>query len=244
MTCADLRDSYDLYSLGLLDGEEKREIEAHLERHCPVCEKHFKDALAVNTLLLSQVHQVVPPSRLRRRVLASVGRERAGRVWFAAVAAACLLIVALWFSLEKRTADRDLAQARQTLQQTVAARNQLEQAFRFLNQPETRQIQFGEGQVASPRGNFYLNPSLGVLLIASNLPPAAAGKMYEMWVIPKGGTARPGGLFQSGPQGTAIYILPGALDPNATLAVTIEPETGSRTPAGNILFSSSPHVQK
>ncbi len=238
MTCADLRDSYELYSLGLLDGEEKREIEAHLGRHCPVCQKYFKDALAVNTLLLSQVHQVVPPSRLRRRVLASVGRERAGWLWVAALAAACLLIVALWFSLEKRTADRDLAQARRTLQQTDADRDQLEQAFSFLNQPETRQVQFGQGQVGLPRGNFFLNPGMGVLLIASNLPALPAGKTYEMWVIPKGGTARPGGLFQSGPQGTTIHMLPGALDPNVTLAVTIEPEAGSQTPATPILFST------
>ena len=189
MTCEDLRDSYELYSLGLLDGEEKREVEAHLGRNCAVCQKYFKDALAVNALMLSQAHEVVPPSRLRRRVMASVGMERAGWVWVAALAAACLLIVALWLSLEKRTADRDLADARRTLQQTVAERDRLEQAFTFLNQPETRQVNFGQGQPTPPRGNFFLNPRMGVLLIASNLPALPAGKTYEMWVIPKGGTA-------------------------------------------------------
>ena len=81
MTCEDLRDSYELYSLGLLDGEEKGEIEAHLERNCPVCQKYLKDALGVNALMLSQVQEVVPPSRLRRRVISSVGMERAGWEW-------------------------------------------------------------------------------------------------------------------------------------------------------------------
>ena len=193
MTCEDLRDSYELYSLGLLEGEEKREVEAHLGRNCAVCQKYLQDALGVNALMLSQVHEVVPPSRLRRRVMSSVGRERAGWIWVAAVAAACSLIVTLWLSLEKRTSDRELTNARLTLQQTVAERDRLEQAFTFLNQPETRQVKFRAGPAVPPRGNFFLNPRMGVLLIASNLPALPAGKTYEMWVIPKGGRATSGG---------------------------------------------------
>jgi anti-sigma-K factor RskA len=238
MTCEDLRDSYELYSLGLLDGEEKREIDAHLARNCAVCQKYLKDALGVNALMLSQVQEVVPPSRVRRRVMASVGMERAGWGWAAAMAAACSLIVALWLGVEKRTTDRELTNARATLQQTEAERGRLEQAFTFLNQPETRQVNFGQGQPTPPRGNFFLNPRMGVLLIASNLPVLPAGKTYEMWVIPKGGAPRPAGLFQPGPQGSAMHILTGALDSNVTLAVTVEPEAGSPAPTSIVLFSA------
>jgi anti-sigma-K factor RskA len=238
MTCEQLRDSYELYSLGLLEGEERHEVEAHLARNCTVCQKYFKDALGVNALLLSQAQEVVPPSRLRRRVTSSVGREGAVWTWIAALAAASSLIVALWLSLEKRTADGQLANARVTLQQTVAERDRLEQAFTFLNQPETRQVNFGQGQPAPPRGNIFLNPRIGVLLIASNLPPLPAGKAYEMWVIPKGGMPRPAGLFQSGPQRTAMNILSGPVDPNVTVAVTVEPESGSPAPTSNVLFAA------
>jgi anti-sigma-K factor RskA len=237
MTCEDLRDSYELYSLGLLEGEEKREVEEHLGRNCAACQKHLKNALGLNALMLSQAQEIVPPSRLRRRVLASVGRERAGWGWAAALAAACSLIVTLWLSLEKRTSDRELANARVTLQRTAADRERLDQAFTFLNQPETRQANFGQGQPAPPRGNFFLNPRLGVLLIASNLPALPAGKAYEMWVIPKEGIPRPAGLFQSGGQGTAMHILAGTVDSDVTLAVTIEPESGSPSPTSNVLFT-------
>ena len=86
MTCEDLRDSYELYALGVLEGEEKREVEAHLARNCAACEKYLKDALGVNALMLSQAQEVVPPSRLRRRVLSSVGQQRVlGLVRFEAV---------------------------------------------------------------------------------------------------------------------------------------------------------------
>ena len=238
MTCEDLRDSFELYSLGLLDGEEKGEIEAHLRRNCAECQRHLKDALGVNTLLLSQVPEVVPPSRLRRRVMSSVGVERVGWGWIGALAAACSLIAALWLTVEKRTVDRELVAARQNLQQSVAERDRLEQAFVFLNQPETRQVNFGEGNPAPPRGNFFLNPRLGVLLIASNLPPLPPGKAYELWVIPKGGAPRPAGLFQSGPRNTAMHILSGPVDANVTLAVTVEPEAGSPAPTSDILFAA------
>jgi hypothetical protein len=238
MTCGELRDSYELYSLGVLEGEEKREIEAHLGRNCADCQKYLNEALAVNSLVLSHTPGVVPPSRLRRRVMASVGVERTGWTWLAALAAACALIVAMWLSVGKRTADRELAEARRTLQQSVAERDRLEQAFNFLNQPETRQVNFGLDKPAPPRGNFFLNPRLGVLLVASNLPVLQRGKAYEMWVIPKGGTPRPAGLFQAGPQGTAMHILNGAVDANVTLAVTVEPDSGSQSPTSNILFSA------
>jgi anti-sigma-K factor RskA len=235
MTCDELRDSYELYSLGLLEGEEKREVEAHLSRNCTVCRKYLKDALGVNALMLSQVQEVVPPSRLRRRVIASVGMERAGWGWVAALAAACSLIVALWLGLEKRTTDRQLAVMREILR----SGNVEEQLILdFVNQPETRQASFGQGQPAPPRGNFFLNPRMGVLLIASNLPALPAGKAYEMWVIPKGGAPRPAGLSQSGPQGTAMHILTGAVDSNVTLAVTIEPESGSPAPTSSVLFAA------
>jgi anti-sigma-K factor RskA len=238
MTCEDLRDSYELYSLGLLDGEEKHQVEAHLARNCALCEKYFKEALGVNALLLSQAHEVVPPSRLRRRVTSSVGMERAAWTWIAALVAACSLIVTLWLSLEKRTADRELANARVTLQQSLAERDRVQQAFTFLNQPETRQVNFGQGQPAPPRGNVFLNPRLGILLIASNLPVLPAGKAYEMWIVPKGGAPRPAGLFQAGTQGTAMHILSGSVDSNVTVAVTIEPGSGSSAPTSNILFAA------
>jgi anti-sigma-K factor RskA len=238
MTCQDLRDSYELYALGLLEGEEKHEIDAHLGRNCPDCRKYLKEALAVNALLLAQAPQVVAPSRLRRRVMGSVGLEKAGLTWIAALAAAAAVIVALWLGTQNRATERELKESRTALQQMVSERDRLDQALSFLNQPETRQVNFGAGKPAPPRGNFFLNPRLGVLLIASNLPALPAGRAYELWVIPKGGAPRPSGTFQAGPRGTAIHILQAPVDGAVTLAVTVEPDTGSPAPTSAILFSA------
>ncbi|MGB9337141.1 MAG: anti-sigma factor, partial [Candidatus Acidiferrales bacterium] len=62
--------------------------------------------------------------------------------------------------------------------------------------------------------------------------PAPAGKIYEMWIIPKGGSPLPAGLFQSQSDGTAMYLRKGAVDVASTgaIAVTLEPEAGSQAP--------------
>src|SRR5690349_20084620 len=153
MSCEELKEMFELYSLGLLEPEEKTEVEAHLGRGCATCQAGLKDALAINALLLSQSPPVVPPSRLRRRVLASVGVERSSWTWLAALAAACMLVLALWLSVQERNRTAELADARRTLMQTASERDQLQQALAFLNQPETRQVNFGRGQPAPPRGN-------------------------------------------------------------------------------------------
>ncbi len=231
-SCQEFRENFELYALGLLDPMEKAEIDAHLRSGCATCEAGLRDALAVNAILMSMAPDVVPPARLKRRVLASAGVQRMSWSWLAALAAACMLVVALWLSVQERSRASELAQARHTLIQVSSQRDLLLQAMSFLDDPSTVPVSFGKGQPLPPRGNVFVHSKLGVLLIASNLPPAQAGKTYEMWVIPKGGAPHPAGLFQSEGGGTAMHILSGPVD-MATLgavAVTLEPEAGSAAP--------------
>jgi anti-sigma-K factor RskA len=83
---------------------------------------------------------------------------------------------------------------------------------------------------------------MGVLLVASNLPMLQPGKIFEMWVIPKGGMPRPAGLFPGNAQGSAVHMLSGPIDPQmlGAVAVSIEPEAGSETPTTVIFAASLP----
>ncbi|MGD1091181.1 MAG: anti-sigma factor [Bryobacteraceae bacterium] len=241
MSCEELRDSFELYALGLLDGEEKSEMDAHLTRGCETCRKALNNALAVNALLLSLPSEVAPPARLRRRLLASVGFQRPRWGWVPALAAVLLLVIAVWLGFEERQRESELAAARQLIRQVSDQRDRMLQAFAFLNQPETQQVGFGKGQPAPPRGNVFVNPRSGVLLIASNLPRLNAGKTYEMWVIPKGGAPRPAGLFQSTEAGTAFHILSGPVEiaDLGAVAVTVEPESGSPAPTSTPIIAAA-----
>lgn len=236
MSCHELRELYELYTLGLVEPEERAEIEAHLHRGCAVCQKNLGEAQAVGAVLLASVPDLRPPARLKRRILASVGAQPAGWTWAAALAAACMLVVALWLSDQERRRANELAQTRGELMQVVAERDRMLQALSFLNQPGTRQVGFGKG----PQGNIFLNPSRGVLLIGSNLPQLAPGRIFEMWLIPKGAAPRPAGLFTPNPDGTAVHMLAGAMDFSSleTVAVTVEPESGSPGPTSTPIIAA------
>ncbi len=229
--CQEFREEFEMYALGALDPAETAEIDAHLREGCAECEAAMKNALAMNAMVMGMAPDVVPPARLKRRVLSGGGVHRMSWGWLGALAAASMLVIALWLSVQERSRASELAQARRTLIQVSAQRDLLLQAMSFLDDPTTQPVSFGKGQPLPPHGNVFLHPKLGVLLIASNLPPAQPGKTYQMWVIPKGGSPRPAGLFQAA-GGTALHILSGPLDLSTigAVAVSVEPESGSQAP--------------
>ena len=180
-------------------------------------------------LLGGAVAPAAPSPRLRRRILASVGVEQRRFGWapLLGLATALSLFAAFYFSNREREFAAQTVTLRDQMRRQAIELTRLNEAFAILSGPSTIEAGFGPGA----RGKVYVDRSRGVLLIASNLPPAPAGKIYEMWVIPKGGSPVPAGLFQSDASGSAIHVQPGAVDPSVTtVAVTLENEGGAQTP--------------
>lgn len=233
MTHQEMQDLYELYALGVLEKAERAEIDEHLGSGCKTCEAAVRRAAIANSAILSFAPDVIPPKSLRKRVLAGFGVQRASWGWIAGWAAvtAGLLMATLWFSTDANRVRTDLAQARQQVTRSSRELTRVRTVLDFLNAPETRQVTFGKSEQAPPRGTVLVHPSNGVLLIASNLPALAAGKTFEMWLIPKGGAPRPAGLFKSDELGAAIHVAPGPVAAGTgAVAVSVEPESGSAAP--------------
>ena len=240
MSCEELREHYELYALGVAEEPERSEIHAHLERRCAACAGGIQQALGLAAALGAASPAAAPPARLRRRLLASVGVAERHYGWPLLWAAAALLCfsAAVYFSgRERQYAEESLHLRRQLGDQTTEL-HRLQEAFAILNAPGTTEVVFGQGQPAPPNGRVFVNPSRGVMMIASHLPPAPAGRIYEMWIIPKGGLPRPAGLFQSRSDNTAMHIEPGLVDIAATaaVAVTLENEAGAPQPTSQPLI--------
>ena len=238
MNCDELQDHYELYAMGVAGEPEKSEIREHLNRGCEVCMAGTKRARALAAMLGGTASLAAPSPKLRRRILASVGYEQRQFGWapFLAVATALCLVAAVYFGGR----ERDLAETASRLREQMGRQSQeltrLNEAFSILNSTGTAVTSFGPGQ---PKGKVFVNPSLGVVLIASNLPAAPAGKTYEMWVVPKGGKPPvPAGVFQAASDGTAMHIQRGTVDigDTAAVAVTLENEGGSLQPTPPILI--------
>ncbi len=222
MNCEELREHYELYALNIAEEPERGEIREHLNRGCEVCLSGVKQALQIAALLGASAPAATPSSKLRGRILASVGFERRGPSWIAAWAMAAALaatILFLGFVLQNR---------QRYVQEAIRSRT----ALAILYGPRTVEASFGGGQPLPPRGKVFVNPSQGVLLIASNLPRTSAEKIYEMWLIPKGAKPVPAGLFQSQNDGSAMHVRPGTVDiaSTAAVAVTVENQTGADQP--------------
>ena len=230
MNCSELTDGYDLYALGVLDEPERTELRAHLARNCETCAPGVRRAALRMSSFAGMAPIVEPPTRLRARVLASVGvHPRFGWNWmqtWATVAAAVLLGV-FWFGHLRRERVRDIA-----FEEAMQQVRQSEEILALLNAPDTIVRLSSEGATQPPQGKVFLNPKSGVLLLASNLPPAPAGKIYEMWVIPATGNPVPAGLFQTESNGSGVHLFKGPVDLASTgaVAVTLEAAEGAPQP--------------
>ncbi len=110
----------------------------------------------------------------------------------------------------------------------------LTEIMTIVNGANTREVNFGAG----PKGKVFVNPSAGVVLMATNLPPAPAGRAYEMWVIPKSGKPVPAGMFQSQTDGSATHVQTGPIDIASlgAVAVTLEDAAGAAQPTSTPLI--------
>jgi hypothetical protein len=68
------------------------------------------------------------------------------------------------------------------------------------------------------------------VLAIPGLPPPYAGTAYEAWVI-VGGRAKPAGVARG-----SLVALTRPVPPGATVAVSIEPSSGSPRPTGPLLL--------
>jgi len=245
MNCDQLRDHYDLFALDIAEQPERDEIRAHLNRTCEVCTSGVKRSLETAALIGAAAPPAQPSSQLRRRILASVGgqeRSSRGLNWWAPVLAmTALAIVAVYLAIGSRQYAQAADRLRDQVRGQAAQIGRLTQAFAILSGSRTIEASFGGAQPKPPQGKVFVNPSRGVLLIASNLPRTPADKIYEMWIIPKTAKPVPAGLFQSQDDGNAMHVQPGTVDvpSTAAIAVTVENQAGAGQPTTQPLIVAS-----
>jgi anti-sigma factor RsiW len=216
---ADLHDLTAAYALDALDPEEAREYEAHLAR-CERCRDELASLSEAAGALAYATEAPVPPAELRARILQQAQRERPNVVPLrprrlaplgaAAAVAACVAVgLGVWAASLSNKLDRRDAELR--AQERVAA---------ILAAPSSRTIAFGRGALVVGRNGE-------AALVVHNLKDPPSGKTYEAW-ISAGGAPRPAGTFDGGE--IVSVPLDGAVDPGASVLVTVERDGGVDAP--------------
>ncbi len=165
--CEQLKEYYEAYALGALEGEERAALDAHLERRCPVCTAELERARWLVAQLAYLAPEAEPPAALRRKVLAGAGTTKPSeqRGWiplWAWVGAAALVLFALISIFEMRRYQADLA----SLQDEIRAAAQMG-------------LVLAGNEVPSPAPNhtfqLWVVPKKGAPLSAGIFNPDAAG---------------------------------------------------------------------
>ena len=243
------------YALDVLEGDELAAFEAHLQ-DCPVCQGEVSEMRQVAGLLAHAAPPIAPPTGLRDRVIAEARQARPTRdtpavrpitsaprnaappavqkrgsgwtPWFAAAASLILAIGAGWALWQERGERAELERTYADARASVAARDSLI-ATLLAPQVQTTTLT-ATGQPPSVR-LFLDREQRVVVLAAHDLPPAPAGRTYQLWGIPTGQAPVSLGTFNTGPDGRATLTLriPEGVDPEVS-AVTEEPAGGSPQP--------------
>jgi len=213
------------YALGALDPGERAEFEQHLET-CASCRADVQSFRDVSGLLALSVAPAALPPMLRKRVLRTARKARP-IPWLAAAAIVVALLGAYGYwraEADKRALQTTLATAEARLdstKQVVAAL--LDSSIAVTDLAATGK---------APTMRLYWNRARNIIVVtAFELPPAPAGRTYQLWAIEKGRAPVSVGIFNTSPTGRGVITLamPTGLHPQVS-AVTEEPPGGSPQP--------------
>ena len=235
------REDAAAYVLGALSTEERVGFEAHL-LVCVECTLEVRALASVADALADTAPPLAPPERLRDRVMAQttkpstaaltptarlpesddVSREGTRRAtltpWLLAAASLAIALGLSAYSVALRRAASDA--------ETVVV---------VLGASDLVRVELAGQPVApSASARAFWSRSRGLVFTASNLPPLASGRTYQLWIV-DGQTPVGAGLLKPGADGIvhAVFTTPSDLAKAVAIAVTIEPDGGVPAPTGD-----------
>jgi anti-sigma-K factor RskA len=240
-------EEFELYALGLLEGEERSRMEAHAS-DCPECAGKVAEALGRTAMIALAAPQQSPPESMKQRLMervhptARLQPARAvepegspGRNWWAAALAPLALglaaaTVLLWIANSRM--NRDLAEMRGQIQQEEAISQRNAALVKLFTAPDSLKVNLAPAEGTEGRGEVRYNARESSLFYAGNLPVLPADRAYELWVIPAEGQPIAAGVFTPDAAGNCSVVLP-PLQSGITakaFAVTVEAAGGAGAP--------------
>jgi len=241
------------YALGVLPRSEHALVTAYLLAD-PQARAEFEALRPVADLVGLAAEEPVDSgrtARMKQRVLAAArtpavvsasgtarrtGGERSS--WFvgAGLAAAAAVVFAFVSTIQNFSLRSDLANANSraaSLQAQIAQNERVRMRDREmvadLIATDAQRFPVPQGEVIKRGTHVYLT--------LHSLPPLPRGRVYQAWTIAKGGkTLAPSIVFTPSTAGNAVVALPENAEALAVVALSVEPEGGSKAPTTKALF--------
>jgi anti-sigma-K factor RskA len=226
------------YALDAIDAAELGAFEAHLSV-CSECRRTVQQFRDVAGVLALASPPVGAPDSLGPRVIAAVRRDvsRPPRFrpvpWLAAAAVVALAVTGGVIARRASVTNDALRLRVAELAAAVAARDS---SLGSLVGTEVHMVSLAEPGRAPVARVFWNHEESRFVVTSFGLPPAPAGRTYQLWAMPEGGGAPLSmGTFDPGQDGRATVVLPvsaeiRSVDVITLCLVTVEPVGGSPGP--------------
>jgi anti-sigma-K factor RskA len=167
--------------------------------------------------------------------------------WLPAFATACLAILSIGLWVQDRALLQELRQQERITADLQFKQQAFENARAIIDTMTAVDAQHvtlaAAGAKRQPGAKAVYSPQQhSLVLLAGNLNPLPANKVYELWLLPAGGAQPvPAGTFQPDANGSATLLLSQFADGAAAkgFAVTIENEPGASAPTMPIILSGT-----
>lgn len=246
-------EDFELYALGVMEGEERAGIEKHIGM-CVPCAGKLAMARGRVAVLSLPAETVAPPANVKQRLMEKIHAEKTAQpaetpaqpaqeeripahwwtlAWATTAFALAAVAIIFWVKTNELKLEIQNLQSLAAHQNTVIERTHAIAAL--LTSPQTISVNLApQPPAATEPGRVFYNAQLGALIYAGSLPQLESGKSYELWLIPPSGNPLPAGVFAPKPNGDVEVVLPkipAGVSAKA-FAVTIEPAGGAPSPTG------------
>jgi hypothetical protein len=230
-----MRDDVAAYALGT--ASDAQTVRQHL-RSCAACRAEYESLTGTVTAVAASA-QAEPSDLLKARIMRAVRSSsadpkpiRATRpiVWPAYLVAAACFALAVALSLMNLSLIEQLKTAQLQAARTQARSSGLvrdltseRSTIADLMDESAQRLDIPGGQIVRVHDRLYIT--------MHDLAQPPRGKVYQAWTLPKGGKSmQPSLTFLPDAHGVAVVAIPVAAKDTAALAISVEPEGGSKAP--------------
>ena len=236
----EMLDEVAVYALGALPPADARRVRAHIAS-CAECQEEYHRLRSTASLIGLTAETVVddrtcPSTLLKPRIMRAIAAQSAPphdarpKMWPAYLVAAACLAIAIVSSManisvtaQNRQMQAELSRNTDATKKLAETLNQTRTMLADLLSNDAKRYDVDGGQIVTHGSHVYI--------AMRSLPQPPHGKVYQAWTLAKGAKkVAPSYTFVPDANGVAVVPLPVDARATAAVAISVEPEGGSKQP--------------